>query len=327
MDGNHPTFPDVAGWSETRWVGAWSPDSSTGVWLHAGRCKQDLDLWWVQTNVYLPGDRLVVGRSWCRAGRDNVVLDGNLRLTADEEFKRFSLTFDGAGEATTITALAEKPRGAGIAVPFRIELSAEAAAPPFDPFGGHTGSEAWASRHMQQLYTTAGALLVEGRELSLDGVGYIDHSSGPRSFAGYGSHDFVNAVLPGLGIHALAVRDPDGQQVMATGAVLAGQSRFAIVGIEMPSFGDLAGRPHHFPLTITRDDGQTTTFDVEIIHTLPVTLTDNNENLNGIDWELPDDPLVLTECAARISAPDGTIGHGHVERSTRRSRLTKTTAG
>ena len=91
--------------------------------------------------------------------------------------------------------------------------------------------------------------------------------------------------------------------------------------------GDLAGRPHHFPLTITRDDGQITTFDVEIIHTLPVTLTDNNENLNGIDWELPDDPLVLTECAARISAPDGTIGHGHVERSIRRSRLTKTTAG
>ena len=48
MDGNHPTFPDVAGWSETRWVGAWSPDSSTGVWLHAGRCK----------HVAVRGDRI-----------------------------------------------------------------------------------------------------------------------------------------------------------------------------------------------------------------------------------------------------------------------------
>lgn len=31
-------------------------------------------------------------------------------------------------------------------------------------------------------------------------------------------------------------------------------------------------------------DGKNTTSGVEIIHTLPVTLTDNNENLNGIDW-------------------------------------------
>lgn len=35
MDRNHPIFPDIAGWSETRRVGAWSPESDTGLWLGA----------------------------------------------------------------------------------------------------------------------------------------------------------------------------------------------------------------------------------------------------------------------------------------------------
>jgi hypothetical protein len=321
MDRNHPTFPDISGWSETRWVGAWSPESDTGLWLHAGRCRQDLDLWWVQTNVYLPGDRLIVSRSWCRAGQDNLVLAGNARLRADEEFKRFSLTCDGAGEATTTAELTEKPRGAGIAVPLRLELSGEAVAPPFDPFGGHGGGEDWASRHMQQLYATTGTLCVEGRQLSLDGVGYIDHSSGPRSFADFGSHVFVNAVLPGSGIYAMTLRNLANEEVMVTGMVFAGRTESRVITMDMPYFGDLSGGPHQFVLALECADGQMSSFDVEILHTLPVTMTDDNDNLNGIGWELTDDTLLLTECAARFTGADGTVGYGHIERSIRRNRL------
>lgn len=321
MDANHTTFPEIAGWGETRWIGTWSPESESGLWLHAGRCRQDLELWWVQTNVYLPGNRLIVGRSWCRAGEDTLVLDGNLRLSADEEFKRFSLTFDGAGEVTTTSALAEKPRGAGIAVPFRIELSAEAAAPPFNPFGDQTSGEAWASRHTQQTYTTTGVALYEGRKLSLDGVGYIDHSSGPRSFADVGSHVFVNAVLPQVSVHAMAVRSLAGELQMVAGTVFTEGSESKIVAMAMPNLSDLTGGPHHFPLRIDSVDGQTTTLDVEIIHTLPVTMTDRNDNLNGIGWELDDDTLILTECVARITAADGSVGYGQVERSVRRKTL------
>jgi hypothetical protein len=323
MDTNYPTFPDVDGWSETRWVGACSPESGTGLWLHAGRCRQDLDLWWVQTNVYLPGENLVVGRSWCRAGDGTLILNGNLQLNADEEFKRFSLSFDGAGEATTTTALTEKPGGAGIAAPLRLELSAEAAAPPFDAFGGHTGTEAWASRHSQQLYTTTGTVSFEGRQLGLDGVGYIDHSSGPRSFADFGSHSFVTALFPGMGIHAMTLRNLTDEQQMVTGAVFQEQSESLVVAMTMPYLQDLTGGPHRFPLTLQFADGRSSSFDVVIIHTLPVTMTDTNDNLNGIGWDLEDDTLLLTECAARITAADGTIGYGHIERSTRRNRLTQ----
>jgi hypothetical protein len=87
--------------------------------------------------VYLPGDRLVGGRSWCRAGADDVVLDGDLRLRADEEFKRFSLTFDGAGEATTSGAPARRLGGAGIAVRIRVTLNATVGPrKDFDPVVG-----------------------------------------------------------------------------------------------------------------------------------------------------------------------------------------------
>ncbi|BDB43973.1 MULTISPECIES: DUF7064 domain-containing protein [Mycobacterium] len=318
MDANHPTFPEIDGWSETRWIGTWSPESQCGLWLHVGRCREDLDLWWVQTNVYLPGGRLIVSRSWCRTGQGPLVLDGNLRLSTDEEFQRFSLAFDGAGELCTTAELAEKTAGAGIAVPFRVELSAEAAAPPFDPFGGHGNGEAWASRHTQQTYTTTGTVTFEGTSLELDGVGYIDHSSGPRSFAGVGSHVFVNAVLPDMSVHAMAVRGHDGEQQMVAGAVFTDSAESKIVAVDMPNLTDLVGGPHSFQLRIDSVDGQSTTLDVEIIHTLPVTITDRNDNLNGIGWDLPEDTLILTECVARVTAADGSVGYGQVERSMRR---------
>jgi hypothetical protein len=47
-------------------------------------------------------------------------------------------------------------------------------------------------------------------------------------------------------------------------------------------------------------------------------MTDRNDNLNGIGWELDDDTLILTECVARITASDGSVGYGQVERSVRR---------
>jgi hypothetical protein len=42
----------------------------------------------------------------------------------------------------------------------------------------------------------------------------------------------------------------------------------------------------------------------------------------GTDWDLPVDPLFLSECQVKVTDPDGAIGYGHIERSTRRSCMT-----
>lgn len=68
-------------------------------------------------------------------------------------------------------------------------------------------------------------------------------------------------------------------------------------------------------------------FDTELLHALPVTITLDNENINGVDWELDGDPLVLVEGKARLTAADGTVAYGFHERSALRSRLTRVQRG
>lgn len=67
MERNVTARPDIRNWSETRWLGTWNPDAGVGLYLHAGRFRHDIDLWWAQTVVYLPGGKVAVDRSW---GRD-----------------------------------------------------------------------------------------------------------------------------------------------------------------------------------------------------------------------------------------------------------------
>src|ERR1700738_1809631 len=55
---------DVPKWGETRWNGCWNPDEGVGLYLHMGRFRHGLDLWWAQTVAYLPDGMLAVDRSW-----------------------------------------------------------------------------------------------------------------------------------------------------------------------------------------------------------------------------------------------------------------------
>ena len=70
---------EVERWSETCFFGGWSPDSEVGVFTHAGRCPQDLDLWWAHTVLYLPRGKIAVDRTWGR-GEDGLVAAGNLQI-------------------------------------------------------------------------------------------------------------------------------------------------------------------------------------------------------------------------------------------------------
>jgi len=66
MDLNMAPQYGVPSWNETRWNGCWNPDEGVGVYLHLGRFRHDLDMWWAQVVAYLPDQRLCVQRLWGR---------------------------------------------------------------------------------------------------------------------------------------------------------------------------------------------------------------------------------------------------------------------
>jgi hypothetical protein len=329
MQRNIPVRTDVKHWSETRWLGCWNADDGVGLFLHAGRFRHDVELWWVQTAVYLPDGRLAVDRSWGRAPDDRGVVTSVFELLVEKPSELIASRFDGAMEVVTARQLAEHPRGSGgNSVPVRWELDAQAVREPWDMYAHLTHEQEWArGGHTQQQHRVRGQLTVGPDTYSLDGPGFDDHSHGAREWTGFGSHIFFNVPFEDFGLHAFAIQTPDGMPAVVSGAITrAGAEPDPVTHLSAPLLVDVLGAPRELRASVTTRSGARLDLGIELLHVLPITITETqNDNINGIDWEVPGDPLFLTEGAARYTTADGHVGYGHLERSARRSRFSRDT--
>ena len=324
MDRVMPLPQDVPGHSETAFLSSWNPTLGVGVFLHVGRCQQDLDMWWAQTLAYLPGGRVASDRSYGRSPDGTAVRTGNLLLELSGEIGVWTATFDGAAEISTPAKMATRPTGAGIARPLRFEFHTEPAGPIWDLYAalGRGSSHDWAKgTHTQQVVRITGHLTADGAEYGLDGIAGNDHSSGPRSMANFGHHHFLIGAYPGGTIQAMSIFSMAGDPLMESGShVRADGAHNPVVLVDVPVITRLDEGTGEFEATLVEADGTKTPIRIELLHTLPLSLNDNGDNINGVEWEGPD-LLVLAESRVRITLPDGTVGYAHLERSTQRSRL------
>jgi hypothetical protein len=87
---------------------------------------------------------------------------------------------------------------------------------------------------------------------------------------------------------------------------------------------DVAGTPLAFDWIVKAEGMAERTCKVEVLYNFPMTMTFDNDNLNGVAWDAAGNPLFLTECQVKVTAADGTTGYGHIERSNRKNNLTNT---
>src|SRR5271170_5901731 len=191
LDRNADPDRTVPLWSETRWHCCWSAEAGVGIYIHTGRFRKDLGLWWAHVAAYLPDGALAVDRFWFRNDSPAGVESGNLDLTITEN--GWHSRFDGVGELTSTAALSVATRGcAAPSVGVRWEVTATAATPVWDVYANTERKHDFASMlHIQQAAATAGTLWVDGVEFSLKGVGFKDHSSGGRTFGAWHGHRFM----------------------------------------------------------------------------------------------------------------------------------------
>lgn len=321
MDANLSPRHGVPLWSETRWNGCWNADAGAGLYLHAGRYRHDLDLWWAQVVAYLPGDELCVTQLWGANGSGAGVSIGGLELAITED--GWTARFDGAGQLTTIDALGRAPRGSSAPVRrMQFEVQARPAAPVWDMYGSATERLEFAGdTHVQQGFHTTGRLRVAGEEHRLDGIGFKDHSSGPRDFSGWYGHRFLLIVTGAWTCHAVAMFTPAGAAMGPLGVLWRDGRPSRVTRFELPELEDAAGGPVHGEGLIETESGERLEFSAELVHALPMTITRENENINGVDWELEGDPLVLIEGKGRLRFADGAVAHCFHERSALRSRV------
>ncbi len=311
---------DVPLWSETRWNGCWNPEQGVGLYLHAGRFRRDLDFWWAQAVAYLPDGRVVVDRTFGRNLNPAGVTVGSLAWTVTDG--GWESEFDGISEATTIAALAHAPRGSGApSARVQWQVSAESISPAWDPFAGIANLDFAGDAHVQQASRTTGVLTVDGVQYSLAGVGFKDHSSGVRSFDTWQSHGFVLAHLPHGVLHAFTIRRPDGGATTLGAMFRDGEQVGSIEAFELPVLHDKIGAREQMIADVTVAGQDPIRIEAELIHALPMTISEDNDNINGVDWELPGDPVVLIEGIGRYTVPGQGVGYGMLERSARRSQV------
>jgi hypothetical protein len=313
-------------WNETGFVGGWSPNSGVGFFVHTGRCQHDLDLWWAQVATYLPDGRLAVGYSWGRSAEEATASTGNLEVRVVEPLERWSITYDGAGELTTVADLAAGTVGSGSARPMRWQIQAMAAAPPWNMHNvSSTGNaDDWApDMHTQQTYRATGSLIFDGATYAFDGVCYNDHSRGPRTLEAFAGDISLVAVFPDFSVHAIKVWDHDGHTRLDAGNLFAGRDSWP-VRVRFAAETDMLGNPRELDITLQTPVGDPhLAMRAEALQVMSLTITDSNDNLTGIGWDAPGDPLVFTESTVRLTTQDGRVGYGNVERSMRRSHAVR----
>ncbi len=200
MDTNRTPNHDLPMWSETRWAGCSDPEQGVGLFLHAGRLRGNLDWWWAQTAIYLPGGRLAVDRSWVRCPDAVGVKTASLDLRVEEE--GWSARFDGIVELTTTEALGRGPRGsAAPSVSATFELVADGSRPWWDMFAGVTVQQDFGDMHVEQMEQCRGTLQVGTQAYRLDAIAYYDHSSGVRDWSHFHSHHFGLIAMPEYTLH------------------------------------------------------------------------------------------------------------------------------
>jgi hypothetical protein len=105
------------------------------------------------------------------------------------------------------------------------------------------------------------------------------------------------------------------------GCVFRDGEQIAVERFELDKLTDPLGGPREYAAVLRLAGGEELRLAVEVLHQLPITITDEGDNLNGIDWDAPLPTSVLQEAVARLTLADGTTGHSFFERGTRRERL------
>ncbi len=330
-----PDYQDFL-WSETHFWSAWNPEEGVGFFIHAGVAPEDHDLWWAQVMLYLPGGRTMADMSWGRSPERNGPTTGNFSARSTE-LGHFTLRFDGAGEITTSEAMAAGLVGAGRSLPFRFEVELAPAMPVWDLFkAAEIGEREWGGVHHEQVHTCRGWLEVageEGGQWRLDGVSFRDHSIGHRDFSGLGGDNLFGVHFPdsGRSVQMLLMWTNEGVVEVRSASVWENGELELINDVEMTGvehgtvcprgLTSLTGDPREFDLILNRANGDHIVARCEVQHTVVMSNTSPNTNLNGAALDAGDDALLLAECQLKITWPDGEVGYGHLERTYRRSLL------
>jgi hypothetical protein len=238
------------------WYGH-DPESGFGFVAHQGTMPEDPMLWHAVIYVHLPDGRQLVAKDVApRPGPDTVGTSVH-RFTCMEPFDHWRITFYGGCRLVSSDDLEGGLVRDGRSTPVQIDLELRAAGPAWDPAASEGRAEGWTDLHHEQALSMRGAVTSGGNTWHIaQGVGYRDHSVGPRDLRQLATHSWCNGAFPsGRSFGSLEVGHLDGGRTTRAYVVFDGTIEDARI-VEMPAMANVRAEPETFVVRLATRDGE-----------------------------------------------------------------------
>ncbi|MDT5100440.1 MAG: hypothetical protein QOC76_4177 [Mycobacterium sp.] len=194
--------PDIPAWTENLLFTPYDPVNDVGMWLHLGTVADKWEMWEDRVLIALPQDQGVLSMwAYHRTIPERRPAGANLEFHCEEPFRKWRITFDGFCLRSSYEQMRTAPLADGPKSHVRMDLNVECVTPVWDAATAGEGmaEQSWAREHYEQLTRVTGQLVVDGVSTDFNGVGWRDHSRGPRgadTLKDWGGHVITGAVLP-----------------------------------------------------------------------------------------------------------------------------------
>jgi hypothetical protein len=318
------TAPTEPFWSENLLFAPYDPTTGIGMWLHLGTVPTEWAFWEDRVLLTLPGDQGVLTMwAYHRTPSEQKPGGANLFFRCIEPFRRWKVTFDGFAQHVSNEAMQGGLAPAeGRRKRLAIDLDIECAAPVWDAEAsansgegrGDMTKQGWAKEHYEQMYRAAGSVRVDQETWPFDGIGWRDHSRGPRGGGAgtpWGGHVIAGGLWPsGRSVIFSRYWTPDGA-ISLEGANVTepdGTAHSAQV-VDAPRLTELVLKGEKLKTKLRYANGQvdlTLTCEQSIWTSMP------NQLAVGVDLSGAGLMYVLNYGPCEW---DGEIGHMYIERS------------
>ena len=255
-------------WCENLLFALYDPSHDIGFWLHLGTVPNDWTMWEERVLALLPeGDGFLSMWSFHRTVPERRPAASNLEFRCVEPFRRWHLGFDGYAVHTTGEQMVAGTSPPGERRRLAVDLDVEcvggvwdAAAAASSRGAGSLDSQGWAKEHYEQLFRASGRVAAGSREFDFDGVGWRDHSRGPRGSGGgapWGGHVIMGGLFPsGRGFILSRYWTPEGRITLEGGGVLDADGRLDYARVQAaPRLSQFVPEGEPLPVGLSWDAG------------------------------------------------------------------------
>lgn len=303
--------PDIPAWTENLLFTPYDPVNDIGMWLHLGTVAGRWEMWEDRVLIALPADQGVLSMwAYHRTVAQRQPAGANLEFSCEQPFAQWRISFEGYCVRSSYDQMRTGLLVDGAKSHVRFDLEVTCVTPVWDAAtaGDGMAEQSWALEHYEQLTRVGGELVVDGVATEFNGVGWRDHSRGPRgaeTLKNWGGHVITGAVLPsGRAFGMCRYWARDGRTTLEGAYVVEGAGLRAVRIVRKPPPAVLARDGESYSCAL--EGGRT--IEGRVRTSLWMTMAD------GLPYGIADPSRAYTVNWAEVEW-QGERGHAYLERS------------